>query len=414
MEKNIIFFIGTTAEYIKVFTIIEKCKELNIPYKVITSGQNEIIETDIAKATNLKIDLQLSNEKDIAKNVFGLFSWFFKIKAKATKMIKEHFTNVDFKKSIMVVHGDTLSTVMGAKIAKKLGMKVAHIEAGLRSHNWFSPFPEEFDRCIVSRVASFNFCPGTEPIKNLRKVLIIIFAILALFGIIILIKGECELIKIIGSVATTLSVTFALTINLIKKVHFSNDIDALKYSEHFPCKNEKVNELINDKYCVFVMHRQENLLQPKLVNNIVNKAIDVAKSQKVCFILHQITYNVLNKMDLLKKLESEQNIILLHRVEYFDFMKLLINSEFVITDGGSNQEELYYMGKPTLIMRSSTERLEGIGENALMYGGDFNNINKFVNEYTNYIRKRIVPDKLPTDIIVNKLQQEIRFLDEHN
>ena len=373
MEKNIVFFIGTTAEYIKVFTIIEKCKELNIPYKVITSGQNEIIETDIAKATNLKIDLQLSNEKDIVKNVFGLFSWFFKTKAKATKMIKEHFTNVDFKKSIMVVHGDTLSTVMGAKIAKKLGMKVAHIEAGLRSHNWFSPFPEEFDRCIVSRVANLNFCPGAEPIKNLRKA-----------------KGQ----------------------NINTK--YNTIIDALKYSEHFPCKNEKVNELINDKYCVFVMHRQENLLQPKLVNNIVNKAIDVAKSQKVCFILHQITYNVLNKMDLLKKLESEQNIILLHRVEYFDFMKLLINSEFVITDGGSNQEELYYMGKPTLIMRSSTERLEGIGENALMYGGDFNNINKFVNEYTNYIRKRIIPDKLPTDIIINKLQQEMRFLDEHN
>lgn len=367
MQKALVFFIGTTAEYIKVFTIIEKCKKFNIPYKIIASGQNEIINTDIAKETNLNIDLQLSYEKDIVKSVVGLFSWFFKTKRKAPKIIRENITDIDFKNSIMVVHGDTLSTVMGAKVAKKLGMKVAHIEAGLRSHNWFSPFPEEFDRCIVSTVSDFNFCPGSEPVNNLKKA-----------------KGQ----------------------NINTK--YNTIIDALEFSERFECKNEDIKNVMKMNYCVIVMHRQENLLQSNLVHNVVNKAIEISKQQNVVFILHQITYNTLVKLNLLKKLEEQKNIILLHRVEYLDFEKLLINSQFVITDGGSNQEELCYMGKPTLIMRSSTERVDGIGENALMYEGNFENINKFVDEFSTYKRNRIIPDVFPTDIIINTLSKEIK------
>ena len=366
MEKNIIFFIGTTAEYIKVFTVIEKLKEYNVPVKVIASGQNEIIETDIAKRTDLKIDLQLSYEKDIIKNVFGLFSWFFITMHKSYKTIKNAFPDVDFKNSIMVVHGDTLSTVMGANLGRKLGMKVAHVEAGLRSRHWFSPFPEEFDRCIVSAIADYNFCSGDEPMNNLVKA-----------------KGE--------------------NIN----TRYNTIIDALGFSEQFKCENETVNSLINDDYCVFVLHRQENLLQPKLVNHVVNKIIDVSKTKKVVFILHQITYSTLVKLNLLSKLQNKENIILLHRVEYFDFMKLLMNSKFVITDGGSNQEELYYMGKPTLIVRSSTERLEGIGENALMYEDNFAKIDAFVEDYEQYNRNRILPIVPPTDIIAQTLVDRV-------
>lgn len=369
MKKSIVFFIGTTAEYIKLFTIIEELKRKNIPIKIIASGQNEIIQTDIARKTGLKINVQLSYEKNIVKNVFGLFSWFFITLKKAPQIIKTELTDVDFKNSIMVVHGDTLSTVMGAKVAKKLGMKVAHIEAGLRSGHWFSPFPEEFDRCIVSKISDYNFCAGSEPINNLRKA-----------------SGE--------------------NIN----TYYNTIVDALEFSEQFACEDNRVKNLLQQHYCVFVLHRQENLLQPILVTHIVNKAIEVSQKQKVVFILHQITYNTFKKMNLLQKLESEPNIILFQRVEYFDFMKLLQNSQYVITDGGSNQEELHYMGKPTLIIRSSTERLEGIGDNALMYGRCFDNVNKFVNDYKSFERLRIVPAQSPTQIVVNHLVNEMERL----
>ena len=99
----------------------------------------------------------------------GLFSWYLLTLLRSKKQITEAFYDTDFKQSVMIVHGDTLSTVMGAKVGKALGMRAAHIEAGLRSFRWFSPFPEEFDRVIVSKTADYHFAPGDTPVYNLRK-----------------------------------------------------------------------------------------------------------------------------------------------------------------------------------------------------------------------------------------------------
>lgn len=360
--KSAVFFIGTTAEYIKVFTIIENLKKENIDVKIITTGQNEIAQTDIAKSVNLKIDLQLSNEDDIVKNAIGLFSWFLKTKRTAVQKIKNTFPEIDFKKSVMVIHGDTVSTVMGALTAKKLGMKIAHIEAGLRSHNIFSPFPEEIDRNIVSKLADFNFCQNEVAYKNLSKA-----------------KGE------------------------VINTHYNTIIDALTYSHSVPCENERINEIIDKKYSVFVLHRQENLLKSSLVKKMVSIIIERAKTEKVVFILHQITKNALTSLGLLKTLQEDPNIILFDRVEYFDFMKLLSSAQFVVTDGGSNQEELSYMGKPTIIVRTSTERTDGLGQNIIMYDNNTDNVLKFISEYEKYRKDAVLSKTSPSKIISDKI-----------
>lgn len=370
-EKNIIFFIGTIAEYIKLFTVIETAKELGLPYKIILSGQNEIVNTDIAKATSLVPDLQLSLEKNIIKNVFGLFGWFFKTLFSSKKVISNTFSDVDFKNSVFVVHGDTLSTVMGAVLAKRLHSKLCHVEAGLRSHHWFSPFPEEIDRHIVSKLSDYNFCQGNESFENLKKY-----------------PGE--------------------RIN----TEYNTIIDSLFYSDKQQIQNKKIAEIIKTNYCVCVVHRQENLLKTNFVKHITKKIIDVSKREKVVFILHTITKNTLMQLNLLNKLQESENIILLDRAEYFDFMKLLQNSDFVITDGGSNQEELYYMGKPTLILRSATERQEGIGENALLYGDDLSSIDLFIKNYKTFEREPITPNVLPSKIICNKLMELIDYSED--
>lgn len=367
------FFIGTTAEYIKVFTVIEKVKELcqnnkNISVKIVTSGQNEISDTDIARTTNLKIDLQLSYEKDIVKNAFGLLSWYCKTRKTAVQKIKEAFPNIDYGNSIMVVHGDTISTVMGAKIGERLGMEIAHIEAGLRSHNIFSPFPEEIDRHLVSKIADYNFCQNDEAYNNLQNA--------------------------IGEVINT---------------HYNTIIDALNFSEKLPCQNPKIKELFGEEYGVFVLHRQENLLKPKLVKSIVNIILEQAQQRKVVFILHTITKNTLISMNLLKYLEETENVILFDRVEYFDFMKLLSHSQFVVTDGGSNQEELSYMGKPTMIVRTSTERNEGLGQNVLMYNKNIENIKNFIKNYKNHERQSFVVDVSPSATVADKLCKGVKL-----
>lgn len=126
------------------------------------------------------------------------------------------------------------------------------------------------------------------------------------------------------------------------------------------------------------MHRQENLVSRMFVQAVVHEITKVARKHKCVIILHEITKNAFIKFNLLNGLKASNNIILLPRVDYFDFMKLLDHSSFVITDGGSNQEELFYMNKPCLIMRKTTERNEGLGKNARLFNGEASDIRKFV------------------------------------
>lgn len=369
MCPYVVFFIGTTAELIKLFTVIEQLKINGVPYKIIATGQNDLQDSDIVRKTNLKIDLFLSSEKSIKKNAVGLFSWFFKTARTAKTQILNMLPDVDFNHSVMVVHGDTISTVMGGIVAKQLKMKLAHVEAGLRSGHIFSPFPEEIDRHIVSWLTDYSFAPGEWASCNLKK-------------------GFNKRQTIIDTTYNTIC-------------------DALSFSERFPLENEDVKNLINKNYAVFVMHRQENLMNKDLVNNLVSQALKTSEKMKVVFILHQITENTLNNLGLLNQLKKAVNVITVRRVEYFDFMKLLQNAEFVVTDGGSNQEELSYMGKPALIIRKSTERKDGLGNNISLFNGKFESINEFVENYNKYKRDRIIPEFSPSEKIAQTLSEVI-------
>lgn len=357
------FFIGTTAELIKMFPVIQKVKEYRIPYQIIASGQNNIADTDIAKKLNIKIDLQISNEEDIKKNAVGLFSWWLKTLPKAKKAIYEKYYNTyDFDDSIMVVHGDTISTTMGAIVGKLLDMDVAHVEAGLRSKHLLIPFPEEIDRLLTSILTRYHFAPGSVPYNALPS--------------------------------------YSTKINTV----YNTIIDSLEYSKTVHCQNTSLKVLFEKEYCVFVCHRQENLMNKEFVEKVVDSAIKTANSKHVVFIMHKITENTLMKLGLYDKIKNNKNITVLDRIDYFDFMKILENSLFVITDGGSNQEELAYMGKPALILRKRTERQDGLGENVLLYEGDMNKIDEFLNTYEQYKRNPVEMRFSPSDVIADKLK----------
>lgn len=367
MEKQLFFFLGTEAELIKIFPVIIEAKKSGIPYKIIASGQNNIGESRIFQTIDCgKVDLELSKEVDIKKNAVGLLSWWIKTYCKSVKKIREAFPETDFKNSKIVVHGDTVSTYMGARIGKKLGMTVCHVEAGLRSHHLFNPFPEEIDRLLTSRIARMHFAPGEEAFQNLNKA-----------------KGE-----VINTKQNTL-------------------LDSLNYSESVPVKSD-IKKYLNDDYFVFVMHRQENLANKRFVSDVVKEVVRASQTRKCIIILHEITKNTFLSMGLMTELEANSNIIMLPRVDYFDFMKLLSHSLFVITDGGSNQEELYYMKKPCLILRTSTERSEGLGINARLFNGNPADIGTFIKELkhvgcaSNKEKNRIKP----SEIIIDNLTKQ--------
>ena len=122
-------------------------------------------------------------------------------------------------------------------------------------------------------------------------------------------------------------------------------------------------------------------------------------------ITHKPTEKKLKNFGFYSTLEAAQNISLRPRYDYFNFIKLLINSEFLITDGGSNQEEAYYLGKPTILFRSATERQEGLGANVVISDYDQQKIKEFVTNYRQYETEPIQLKKSPTEIIVSSLTQ---------
>lgn len=364
-RKQIYFFIGTEAELIKVFPVIIECQKGGNTCHLIASGQNDLHKSRILDRIQLNGRLiELSKEESIQKSAVGLLKWFVAVRKRAPRMIRQQFGAEALTGASLVVHGDTVSTMMGAFVAKKLRMRLCHVEAGLRSHHLLNPFPEEIDRLITSRLTSVHFAPGNLPAKNLDKA-----------------KG-----KVINT-------------------RYNTILDSLAYSRSVEVMTKEVQNIQGEDYFVFVMHRQENLMNKDFFVQVLEQVKQFSRQKKCVFILHKITENKLRELNLLEELKADEHFLLLSRVDYFDFMKLLDGAQYVITDGGSNQEELHYMGKPCLIMRKTTERQEGIGENAVMYGGKIENMRKFVEHYHSYQKECLLGKYSPSKKICEVLSR---------
>ena len=348
MEKQkvinrLYLFVGTNAELIKLAPIIRELDERNISYKTILSGQNIIDNSELysAKYISKKIDVRLSND-EINQTPWGLFTWFLKTTLKGIFIIKKEFSGIS--KPIILVHGDTVSTLMGAILSKMTGAKIIHVETGLRSFNIFSPFPEELCRILVSKMADYHFCPNAWSLNNLKNV-----------------KG-----KKYNTQENTL-------------------YDSYRYAIKHKTKTRLIQSLIKNKYSIAILHRQENLLNINFVNKIISCLNDRSKLMKCVFIVHPNTLMVLKENHLFSKIKSNKNIVIIERLGYFEFQNLLSKCEYILTDGGSNQEECYYYGIPCLIMRNNTERIEGLGKNILLS----TNIDKIVEFTINFQKYRI-------------------------
>lgn len=356
--KNYYFFIGTEAELIKLLPVILKFNKRNIPFTIIASGQNNIIKSELFSIIKPKSDTILLSQQEIKQTVFGYLVWFLMTTIKGTVRLRKALLR---EKTLMIVHGDTVSTVMGAIVAKIFRVDIAHIEAGLRSFNYFHPFPEEIDRVITSHLATYHFCPNNWAIKNLK-----------------LRKG--------------------IKINTYQNTLY----DSLRFIINRKENPFLLKQLKNKKFAIFVIHRQENLFNNVFLKEIIEEITETSKEIMCIFVLHRSTKHVLGKTHLLSLLKKNKNIFLTERLPYAEFMKLLRACEFIVTDGGSNQEESYYLGKPCLILRSKTERIEGIGKNVVL-NNNTETIHSFIKNYKSYKRTIKSIEKSPSEIIANYL-----------
>lgn len=355
---------GTKAQLIKIAPVLVELQNQKIDYHLIFTGQHQKTIANLQENFNIKRpDVILHTGKDIT-GIVQMFFWMLKILLKTIFQRKKIFP-VNGGNDIVLVHGDTFSTVLGALMGYFAGKKVGHIESGLRSFNIFHPFPEEICRLITFRLSDIYYCPGGWAVDNLKKY-----------------KGE--------KINTEINTLY----------------DCLQYAK------KRINEvnvkIPSEKYGVVSLHRFENIFNKQRLGQLVGYLLDISKKYRLLFILHLPTKKQLVKFGLLGCLEQAENIELRPRYDYFQFIKLVIKSEFVITDGGSNQEESAYLGKPTLIFRKTTERQEGLGTNAVISNYDKSLIDSFIENYSVYSKNGVEIKETPSSMIVNSLASFVK------
>jgi len=357
------FVIGTRAQLFKMAPIMRECGSRGYSWRWIYTAQHKDTMKNTLETFGIKdADYVLFDWDTEAKTMKKMWYWFGKtlLQLRKGKKILGGYTG---KKHIVLTHGDTLTTWWGALLGKLNRCKVMHVESGLRSFNLFKPFPEEINRLITFRLSDFYACPGEWAMNNLKKY-----------------KG-----KKINTVENT-------------------QMDVLRFGLE-KCESADI-EIPSEKYVVVSLHRYENIFNEERFSEMIDRTEDIAKHFHIYWVQHPATQEQLNKLDSLRKrLEKNKNITLLPRLEYLQFVKMIKHSEFVVTDGGGNQEELFHLGKPTLIFRNETERQEGLGVTAVISKLDKDIINDFIINYNKYRIKPFSKKANPSKVIADNLEQ---------
>ena len=357
--------IGTKAQFIKMVPVIQELQRRSIKFNLIDLGQHSLITENLRKEFGIKEpDICLSKGRNVSHLFKGLM-WLIRLFFKGfnIKWIKENvFMN---RKGVCLIHGDTVSTLLALYLAKCAGLKTAHIEAGLRSYNYFEPFPEEVLRVSSMRFSDILFVPSRWALDNLKKM------------------------------------------GLLKKtilLPYNTSFEATFYS-----LNKKVNLNLNlEKFALFTVHRMENIFSKKRLEFILSLISKITNKLPVVFIQHEPTINQIRRFRLQEKLNEIKNVYFFKILSHTHFIHLINSCQFLVTDGGSIQEEAFYLGKPCLLLRRYTERIEGLGENVLLSKFDEKKIKYFINNYKEFDRKKVVFDGDSASlVIVNSLEKYV-------
>lgn len=327
---------GTRPEAIKMCPVVNELnKRDNFNTIVCVTGQHREMLDQVLEVFGVTPDYDLN----IMKEKQTLFDVTINILNKVKGVLETE------KPDIVLVHGDTTTTFATSLAAFYCQIPIGHIEAGLRTHNIYSPYPEEFNRQATSIVAKFNFAPTENSRINLLK------------------EGKNE-------------ETIFVTGNTV--------IDALKTTVKQDYFNEHLKWASDSRLILLTAHRRENLGQPlrnmfTAIKRIVEKYDDV----KVIYPVHMnpVVREIANEI-----LGCNKKIRLIEPLQVIDFHNFMARSYLILTDSGGIQEEAPSLGKPVLVMRDTTERPEGIKAGTLKLVGT--DEEKIYNEF-----ERLLVDK---------------------
>jgi UDP-N-acetylglucosamine 2-epimerase (non-hydrolysing) len=356
-KTPIYIIIGTRAQFIKMAPVMYEMKQQAVEYTLIYTVQHRENVQEILDVYSLRAPDVVIYEGDESNTMSKGLKWtidmLFKSLFKAKSYIPE--------KGIVLTHGDTFTAWLAALMGRMAGCKVAHVESGLRSFNLFNPFPEEISRLITFSLSNIYFCADEWAIKNLKKF-----------------KGE----KInVGS---------------------NTMLDGVKYAVSYDKKTEF--DFQNEPYALVSIHRYENIYKERFTETIIPYLKEISEKIKLVVTLHPTTRERLKDLKLYEELDQNPRIILHERFDFIDWINACNRAEFVITDGGSNQEELSYLGVPTILFREGTERKEGLDENVVLSKFDKDVIDDFVDNYKKFRRQPLFESVSPSKNIVDYLK----------
>ena len=319
MKKKVMLVFGTRPEAIKMCPLVNELKKRKtIETLVCVTGQHRQMLDQVLKIFNVVPDYDLS----IMKQGQTLFDITTGILEKIKEVLEEA------KPDVVIVHGDTSTTFVTALACFYLQIPVGHVEAGLRTYNIYSPYPEEFNRQAVGIISKYNFAPTELAKKHLVD------------------EGKNpDSIYVTGNTV----------------------IDAMRYTVT-ECYTHPELEWVGDSRMIFITaHRRENLGQP--MHNMfraIRRVLDEHPDVKAIYPIHM---NPVVRKAADEELGDCKQIHIIEPIEVFDCHNFEANCYLCLTDSGGIQEECPSYGKPVLVMRDTTERPEGVEAGTLKLVG---------------------------------------------
>ena len=337
--KKVMLVFGTRPEAIKMCPLVKELKTReNLETIVCVTGQHREMLKQVLDCFKVVPDYNL----DIMKDKQTLFDITTNIIGKIKCVLEE------VKPDLVLVHGDTTTTFATALSSFYMQIPVGHVEAGLRTYNIYSPYPEEFNRQATGIISELNFAPTEMSKQNLLN------------------EGKAEnRIFVTGNTA----------------------IDALQTTVKENYKHPELEWASDSRLIMLTAHRRENLGQPlENMFKAIKRIVDEFSDTKVIYPIHKnpVVRECANRI-----LGNDDRIRLIEPLEVLDFHNFLSRAYLILTDSGGIQEEAPSLGKPVLVMRDTTERPEGIKAGTLKLVGTeeeniYNNFKKLLTDKEEY------------------------------
>lgn len=348
----IVFVYGTTAEAIKIAPVARRLAAKGIPFQQWLTMQHTDSLREILPTLGLpepdRIIADGSHGKPL-KSRGDVLVWLRSVARWMRKNVRTLRRALPAD-TVIVVHGDTMTTVIGAWLAHRLHLASAHIEAGLRSGNWRHPFPEELDRRIVGKLATIHYPPSDEAAAHL--------------------SGRKNVVN----------------------THRNTVVDAVL--------DQGEDALEGDPFGVVLLHRYEFISNPDLVETTIRT---LAELSPLPLRLMVDAYSEGALRHALSKHDTRGVFQAQAKLRHQEFIGLLKGASFIVTDSGGIQAEAALIGVPTLIHRKTTEQHEGVGVNIVISGWDQATLANFLRDPERYRVPLQTPEVSPSDIIVDDL-----------